>query len=103
MDKFEDHVEAEELGVDASEEDIGVVHVQAITYRRSVVVLVEDEYGFVGTGFSSSWPGQTFDPIIARAHARRFALRNLERTRERVRLRSGGGVRVHRLAGVQVS
>jgi len=79
----QDRVEAEELGIDASEEADGVVHIMAISFRRTTVVIMQDADGVIGIGSSIAWPRGRFDPDIGRAKARRNARRLLAYSRER--------------------
>lgn len=79
----QDRVEAEELGVNASEEEIGITHVMAISFRRTVIVIVEDREGLCGIGISTAWPWLRFNPLIGRAKARQHALRHIGVARDK--------------------
>lgn len=77
-----DVVRAEELGIDAGEVALGIIHIMAISYGRVEIVLIEDADGIIGIGHSAAWPGQDSDPAYARTRAREKGKKRLLLSRE---------------------
>lgn len=77
----DDVTRAEQLGVDAHEEDLGIVDVRCITYKRMTVVILETSDGLLVGGINAAWPEQRHEPDIGRAMARRKAHQALDRVR----------------------
>lgn len=77
-----DVVHAEELGIDAGEFALGIVHIMAISFRKVDVVVLEDSDGLIGIGHSAAWPGQDADHAMARTRAREKAKKRLLMSRE---------------------
>lgn len=82
-DMSADHVvlTAEEIGIDAREEEMGVINVSLITRKRLTIVVMESSDGFTSTGTSAPWPGSRWNPDLDRVRARRRAMETLVRMR----------------------
>jgi len=88
---MDDTVRAEELGIDASEEELGVVHIRCITLKRMTIVVIEASDGLMAVGFNAPWPWQAHDPVIGKAKARQKGLTGLVRMRETMATRMWKG------------
>jgi len=88
---MDDTVRAEELGIDASEEELGVVDIRCITLKRMTIVVIEANDGLMAVGFNAPWPWQVHDAVIGKAMARQKALTGLTLMRERMATRMWKG------------
>lgn len=73
----DDRVRAVSLGIDGDEAALGIVRAKCVTWRRTVVVIVETSCGLMASGNSVVTAGG--DPLITRGFARARAIRHLRR------------------------
>lgn len=73
----------EDLGISGSERALGIVAMQAVTYKRATVVFIETEDELIVTGTNVPWPDQIHVPHLGLASARQRAIDALIRCRGR--------------------
>lgn len=81
-----DEVEVIELGIDADEEEYGVVEGRVFLWQRAAVVMLRTSDGVYAMGTYAPRPDQVWDRSLAKARARANALRYMPILREKLGL-----------------